>query len=242
MAFIHDPVKPGYKDRLLVSILNETNLRRVLTIMLDEKEFLSPFGIRALSRIHQDQPYTYRVGDQEYQVSYLPGESDSGMFGGNSNWRGPVWMPVNMLIVRGLLQYYLYYGNAFTIECPTGSGKQMNLYEVAEEIGRRLSKIFLKDEQGHRPVHGASRKFQDDPHWRDYPLFYEYFHGDTGAGVGANHQTGWSGAIARIMHLFALSEANKLLDEGKERSTGGTPRKARKKRSAGGTSRTVRKK
>ena len=221
MAFIHDPLKPGHKDRLLVSILNQTNLRRVLTIMLDEKEFLSPFGIRALSRIHQDQPYTYRVGDQEYQVSYLPGESDSGMFGGNSNWRGPVWMPVNMLIIRGLLQYYLYYGNAFTIECPTGSGTQMNLYEVAEEIGRRLSKIFLKDEQGHRPVHGASRKFQDDPHWRDYPLFYEYFHGDTGRGVGASHQTGWSGVIARLMHLFALSEANKLLDEGKERSTGG---------------------
>jgi hypothetical protein len=221
MAFIHDPVKPGYEERLLVSILNETNLRRVLTIMLDEEEFLSPFGIRALSRIHQDQPYSYRVGDQEYQVSYLPGESDSGMFGGNSNWRGPIWMPVNMLIVRGLLQYYLYYGDAFTIECPTGSGTQMNLYEVAEEIGRRLSKIFLKDEQGHRPVHGASRKFQDDPHWRDYPLFYEYFHGDTGRGVGASHQTGWSGVIARLMHLFAFSEANKLLDEGKERSTGG---------------------
>ena len=132
------------------------------------------------------------------------------------------------MIVRGLIQYYLYYGDAFTIECPTGSGTQMNLYEVAEEIGRRLFTIFLKDEQGNRPVHGASRKFQDDPHWKDYPLFYEYFHGDTGRGVGASHQTGWSGAIARIMHLFALSEANKLLDEGKERSTGGTPRKVRK--------------
>lgn len=228
MAFIHDPLKPGYKERLLVSTLNETNLRRVLTIMLDEEEFLSSFGIRSLSRIHQDHPYSYWVGDQEYKVSYLPGESNSGMFGGNSNWRGPIWMPVNMLILRGLLHYYQYYGNAFTIECPTGSGKQMNLYEVAEEIARRLSKIFLKDEQGHRPVHGASRKFQDDPHWRDYPLFYEYFHGDTGAGLGASHQTGWSGAIARIMHLFAFSDANKLLDEGKERSTGGTPRTARK--------------
>ena len=158
MAFIHDPLKPGHKDRLLCSILNETNLRRVLQIMLDEKEFLSPFGIRALSRIHQDHPYIYRVGDQEYRVSYLPGDSDSGMFGGNSNWRGPIWMPVNMLILRALLQYYLYYGNSFTIECPTGSGKQMNLYEVAEEIGRRLSSIFLKDEQGKRPVHGTSHK------------------------------------------------------------------------------------
>jgi hypothetical protein len=226
---LHDPQEPGYKDRLLGSILNETNLRRVLKIMLDEKEFLSPFGIRALSRIHQDHPFTYRVGDQEYRVSYVPGEGDSGMFGGNSNWRGPIWMPVNMLILRALLQYYLYYGNSFTIECPTGSGKQMNLYEVAEEIGRRLFKIFLKDEQGKRPVHGASRKFQKDPHWRDYPLFYEYFHGDTGAGVGASHQTGWSGAITRIMHLFASSDAEKILEGGKEKGMGELPQPVRKR-------------
>jgi hypothetical protein len=217
MAFIHDPLKPGYKERFLGSILNEANLRRVLKIMLDEKEFLSPFGIRALSRIHQEHPYTYRVGDQEHRVSYVPGEGDSGMFGGNSNWRGPIWMPVNMLIVRALLQYYLYYGNSFTIECPTGSGKQMNLYEVAKEIGRRLSAIFLKDEQGKRPVHGTARKFQEDPHWRDYPLFYEYFHGDTGAGVGASHQTGWSGAIARIVHLFASFKAPEMLEQSKEK-------------------------
>ena len=143
-AFIHDPLKPGYQERRLGSVLNEANLRRVLTIMLDEKEFLSPFGIRAVSRIHQDHPYIYRFGDQEYRVTYLPGDSNDGMFGGNSNWRGPVWMPVNMLILRALLQYYLYYGDSFTIECPTGSGKQMNLYEVAEEIGRRLSSIFLQ--------------------------------------------------------------------------------------------------
>jgi len=221
MAFIHDPQKPGYKGRLLGSVLNEANLRRVLKILLDEKEFLSPFGIRALSRVHQDHPFTYRVGDQEYRVSYVPGEGDSGMFGGNSNWRGPIWMPVNMLILRALLQYYLYYGKAFTIECPTGSGKQMNLYEVAEEIGRRLTGIFLKDEQGKRPVHGTSRKFQEDPHWKDYPLFYEYFHGDTGAGVGASHQTGWSGAIARVMHLFASSDARKILEQKKGESAGG---------------------
>jgi hypothetical protein len=214
-AFIHDPLKPGHNGRTLGSILNETNLRRVLEVMLDEKEFLSPFGIRALSRVHHDHPYTYRVGDQEFRVSYLPGDSDNGMFGGNSNWRGPIWMPVNMLILRALLQYYLYYGNSFTIECPTGSGNQMNLYEVADEIGRRLSSIFLKDEQAERPVHGAARKFQDDPHWNAYPLFYEYFHGDTGAGIGASHQTGWSGAIARIMQLFASSDVQELLERGK---------------------------
>ena len=220
MAFIHDPLKPGYKGRSLGSILNETNLRRVLKIMLDEKEFLSPFGIRALSRIHRDHPYTYRIGDQEYGVSYVPGEGDSGMFGGNSNWRGPIWMPVNMLILRALLQYYLYYGNSFTIECPTGSGNRMNLHEVAAEIGRRLTAIFLKDEQGKRPVHGTTRKFQEDPHWREYPLFYEYFHGDTGEGVGASHQTGWSGVIARIMHLFASFEANAILEGGKDAAMG----------------------
>jgi hypothetical protein len=219
-AFIHSPQKPGVNDRRLGSILNETNLRRVLSIMLDEKEFLSPFGIRALSRIHQDHPFTYRVGDQEYRVSYLPGESDNNMFGGNSNWRGPIWMPVNMLILRALLQYYLYFGESFTIECPTGSGKQMNLYQVAEEIGRRLTAIFLKDEQGNRPVHGAARKFQEDPHWKDYPLFYEYFHGDSGVGVGASHQTGWSGAIARIMHLFATTDAQMVLEQGKAKTVG----------------------
>jgi hypothetical protein len=229
MAFIHDPLKRGCKERLLGSVLNEANLRRVLKILLDEKEFLSPFGIRAVSRFHQEHPYTYRVGDQEYRVSYLPGDSDNGMFGGNSNWRGPIWMPVNMLILRALLQYYLYYGNSFTVECPTGSGKQMNLYEVAEEIGRRLFNIFLKDEQGKRPVHGASRKFQEDPHWRDYPLFYEYFHGDTGAGVGASHQTGWSGAIARIMHLFAFSDAKTLLETKKDKSVRGTFQRGRKR-------------
>ena len=228
-AFIHDPMKPGSQDRLLLSILNETNLRRVLKVMLDENEFLSPFGIRALSRIHRDHPYTYRVGDHELRVSYVPGEGDSGMFGGNSNWRGPVWMPVNMLILRALLQYYWYYGNSFTIECPTGSGRQMNLYEVAQEIGRRLTSIFLKDGQGQRPVHGTSKKFQEDPHWKDYPLFYEYFHGDTGAGVGASHQTGWTGAIARIMHLFATTDAQMLLDQGKAKTMAGKPKSGGKK-------------
>jgi glycogen debranching enzyme len=224
MTFIHDPQKPGHDGRLLGSILNETNLRRVLTAMLDEKEFLGPFGIRALSRVHGEEPYVYRAGDREYRVGYLPGDSDSGMFGGNSNWRGPVWMPVNMLILRALLQYYQYYGDSFTVECPTGSGKKMNLYQVAADIGRRLSNVFLRDERGERPVHGAARKFQDDPLWRDYPLFYEYYHGDTGAGIGASHQTGWSGAIARIMHVFAATDARTFLEQGKDKLAGEAPR------------------
>jgi mannosylglycerate hydrolase MGH1-like protein len=148
-------------------------------------------------------------------VSYLPAESDTGMFGGNSNWRGPIWMPVNCLIIRALLNYHAYYGNDFTVECPTGSGRQMNMYQVAEEITRRLTAIFLRNKEGRRPVHGGTRKFQEDPHWRDYPLFYEYFHGDNGAGLGASHQTGWTGIVARGMHLFATSTAEQVLELGK---------------------------
>jgi len=201
--FIHDPVARGHEGRLLASVLSESKLRRVLQVMLDEREFLSPYGIRSISRHHDQHPYVFHTGGQEYRVSYLPAESDSGMFGGNSNWRGPIWMPVNALIVRALLQYYMYFGDRFTIECPTGSGRQMTLYQVADEITRRLSSIFLRDEHGRRPVHGAAAKFQEDPAWRDLVLFYEYFHGDNGAGVGASHQTGWTGVVARLMHLFA---------------------------------------
>ena len=213
-AFIHDPSKLGYAGRRLAAILDETRLRRVLVTMLDEQEFLSPYGIRALSRYHAEHPFIFHVGDQEYRVSYLPAESDTGMFGGNSNWRGPIWMPVNALIIRGLLQYYAYYGNDFTIECPTGSGRHLNLYQVAEEIARRLTRIFLRDDQGRRPVYGGTRKFQEDPHWRDYLSFYEYFHGDNGAGLGASHQTGWTGVIARGMHLFATASAEQVLELG----------------------------
>jgi hypothetical protein len=218
-AFIHDPAKVGVAGRRLASILDETKLRRVLATMLDEKEFLSPYGIRALSRHHADHPYVFRVGWQEYGVSYLPAESDSGMFGGNSNWRGPIWMPVNALIIRALLQYYMYYGDAFTIECPTGSGRHMTLYQVAGELARRLSSIFLRDQHGRRPVYGGTEAFQDDPHWRDLVLFYEYFHGDNGAGLGASHQTGWTGIIARIMHVFATIPAEQVLSLGKEAAT-----------------------
>jgi hypothetical protein len=206
-AAIHDPMKVGVAGRHLASILDETRLRRVLAKMLDENEFLSPFGIRSLSRYHAEHPYVMHVGGNEYRVSYLPAESDTGMFGGNSNWRGPIWMPVNALIIRALLNYFAYYGSDFTVECPTGSGRHMNLYQVAEEIGRRLGNIFLKDQDGRRPVFGGSEKFQRDPHWRDCVLFYEYFHGDNGAGLGASHQTGWTGIIARIMHLFSTVQA-----------------------------------
>jgi hypothetical protein len=214
-ASIHDPGKVGHDGRKIASVLDETKLRRVLTSLLDENEFLSPYGIRSLCRCHADNPFVFNVGSQEYRVSYLPAESDSGMFGGNSNWRGPIWMPVNALIIRALLMYYAYYGNNFTIECPTGSGRQMNLYQVAEEISRRLASIFLRDKSGRRPVYGGTEKFQNDPHWRDHLLFYEYFHGDNGAGLGASHQTGWTGVVARTMHLFATTTAEQVLELGK---------------------------
>jgi hypothetical protein len=215
-AFIHDPAKLGHADRQLASVLDETKLRRILAKMLDENEFLSPYGIRSLSRYHAEHPYVFVAGEREYRVSYLPAESDTGMFGGNSNWRGPVWMPVNALIVRALLQYYTYYGNDFTVECPTGSGRRMNLYQVAQELTSRLARLFLRDGKGLRPVYGKTRKFQEDPHWRDLILFYEYFHGDNGAGLGASHQTGWTGTIARAMHLFASTSAEQILAQGKQ--------------------------
>jgi hypothetical protein len=213
-TFIHDPNKVGASGRRLGAILDETKLRRVLAKMLDENEFLSPYGIRALSRFHAEHPYVFNVNGQEYRVPYVPGESDTGMFGGNSNWRGPIWVPVNALIIRALLQYYSYYGNKFTVECPTGSGQQRNLYEIAEEISRRLSRIFMKGQDGKRPVNGGERKLQEDPFWRDYIQFYEYFQGDDGAGLGASHQTGWTGVIARAMHLFATTSAEQILEGG----------------------------
>jgi hypothetical protein len=214
-AEMHDPRKLGVAGRRLGSVLDETKLRRVLARMLDEREFLSSYGIRSLSRHHAEHPYVFQAGGRDYRVAYLPAESDTGMFGGNSNWRGPIWMPVNALIVRALLQYYLYYGNGFTVECPTGSGRQMNMYQVAEEIARRLASLFVKGPDGRRPVYGGTRKFQEDPHWRDCLLFYEYFHGDNGAGLGASHQTGWTGIIARIMHLFASLTPEQTLEGGK---------------------------
>jgi hypothetical protein len=197
-----------------MALVNEVRLRRILARMLDEQEFLSPFGIRSLSRYHLDHPYVFNVHGQDYRVSYLPAESDTGMFGGNSNWRGPIWMPVNALLIRALVQYYLYYGDSFKVECPTGSGKWMNLFEVSKELEARLARIFLRDAQGSRPVYGGAEKFQKDPHWRDYILFYEYFQGDNGAGLGASHQTGWTGLISRLMQLYGALDPQKLLEAG----------------------------
>jgi hypothetical protein len=193
----------GYGGRRMAAVCNTEKTRRILAYMLDENEFLSPFGVRSLSRYHRDHPFALSVDGRDYSVSYLPAESNNGMFGGNSNWRGPIWMPVNVLLLRGLLVMYTFYGDDFKVECPTGSGTYMTLFEVANEVGSRLSSIFLRDANGRRPVFGGSRKFQGDPHWRDYLLFYEYFHGDNGAGLGASHQTGWTGVIARVIDMFA---------------------------------------
>ncbi len=183
--------------------------------MLDENEFLSPYGIRALSRYHLEHPYVFNVHGEEFRVQYLPAESDSGLFGGNSNWRGPVWMPVNTLIIRALLQFYLYYGDSFRIECPTGSGRMMNLFEVSRDIAQRLTRIFLRDPTGRRPVYGGTEKFQTDLHWMDLILFYEFFHGDNGAGLGASHQTGWTGLVAKLIDLFGRMDPVKTLAAGK---------------------------
>jgi hypothetical protein len=209
------PEHRGVADRGIFALVNGERLRRILTRMLDENEFLSPYGIRALSRYHLEHPYVLNVHGEEFRVGYLPAESDTGMFGGNSNWRGPIWMPVNVVIVRALLQYYLYYGNNFKIECPTGSGKMMNLFEVSKEIVDRLTRIFLRDEEGRRPVYGGAEKFQSDPHWRDHLLFYEYFHGDNGAGLGASHQTGWTGLVAKLIQIYGYFDPQRLLEAGK---------------------------
>jgi len=206
----------GVAERGIMALVNPERLRRILTKMLDENEFLSPYGIRALSKFHEQHPFVFHVQGQEYRVDYLPGESDSGMFGGNSNWRGPIWMPVNVMIIRALLNFYLYYGDNFKIECPTGSGKLMNLFEVSKEISDRLTRIFLQDENGRRPVYGGTEKFQTDPHWRDHILFYEYFHGDNGAGLGASHQTGWTGLVAKLIQLYGLLDPKRVLEMGKK--------------------------
>ncbi len=208
----------GYKGRRLLSILNKAKLERVLGYMLDENEFLGPYGIRSLSRYHLDHPFSFFVADREYKVQYIPAESDSGMFGGNSNWRGPVWIPVNLLILRALLHLYGFFGDDFKVQCPSGSGQYMTLFEVANEIERRLTATFLRDASGRRPVYGGTKKFQEDPHWRDLILFYEYFHGDNGAGLGANHQTGWTGTVALMLDIFGRVDAKTVLETQVERT------------------------
>jgi hypothetical protein len=202
-------------ERGIFAMVTPQRLRRILSKMLDENEFLGPYGIRSLSKFHEQHPYVFHVHGQEYRVDYLPGESNTGMFGGNSNWRGPVRMPVNALLIRALLNFYLYYGDNFKIECPTGSGRMMNLFEVAKEISDRLTRIFLRDDHGRRAVYGGAEKFQTDPHWRDHILFYEYFHGDNGAGLGASHQTGWTGLVAKLIQLFGSLDAQNALEAGK---------------------------
>jgi Mannosylglycerate hydrolase MGH1-like glycoside hydrolase domain len=213
LANIADPLAPGVHGRRLLSLVNEDKLRRILARMLDEERFLGPHGIRSISRWHLAHPYTLDVAGVRHEVRYEPAESASGIFGGNSNWRGPVWFPVNLLLIRALIQHYRYYGDDLKVECPTGSGTMMTLFEVSQELSRRLIGTFLRDSAGHRPVYGATKLFQADPHWRDHILFYEYFHGDNGAGLGASHQTGWTGLVARLIQATGQFDAAVVLND-----------------------------
>jgi hypothetical protein len=212
-AVLTVPLEVGAGGSRILSLVNPEKLRRMLEYMLDETEFLSPYGIRSLSRHHAEHPYSFESGGQEYRVGYVPGDSDSGMFGGNSNWRGPIWMPMQLMLIRALVNQYAHLGNKYTVECPVGSGRRLNLLEVSQEIARRLSRLFVRDHEGRRPAHGDHQRWRDE-HWRDHVLFYEYFHGDTGAGVGASHQTGWTGVIAFLMHGLTAVDADKVLEKG----------------------------
>jgi hypothetical protein len=194
----------GVNGRRILTLMNEGKLRRVLHRMLDPNEFLSDYGIRSISKSYEGKPFVFAYTGGQNSVEYLPAESNTGMFGGNSNWRGPIWMPVNALILRALYQFYQFYGDDFKIECPTGSGTMMTLFEVAVEINQRLSNIFLRDKKGRRAVYGGMDRFQNDPYWKDLIQFHEYFHGENGAGLGASHQTGWTGVIAYLMKIAAL--------------------------------------
>ena len=189
----------------LLAIPSRERLERILKYMLDEREFLAPGGIRSLSQIHREHPYVFFAEGREFRVDYVPAESDTGLFGGNSNWRGPIWFPMNYLLVEALERYHRFYGDSFKVECPTGSGRLMNLQEVAREIASRLARIFLPDDSGRRPCHGRDRRFAEDPHWQDLVLFHEYFCGDTGRGVGASHQTGWTALAVRFVEDLARS-------------------------------------
>jgi hypothetical protein len=191
--------EPGLGERRLLSLLRGHRMKRLLARMLDETEFLSDYGVRAVSKYHEANPYVFDCVGVTLSVKYLPAESDSGVFGGNSNWRGPIWFPVNYLLIESLQKFHHYYGDDFKIECPTGSGNFVTIEQVAEELSRRLTRIFLRDEQGRRPVFGDQPKLQNDPNFRDHVLFYEYFHGDSGRGLGASHQTGWTGVLAKLL-------------------------------------------
>jgi hypothetical protein len=198
---------PGVGGRRLMAVADRQRLERVLTVMLDEREFLSPYGIRSLSRIHAAHPYTVYVNGTHHHVSYEPAESQGQAFGGNSNWRGPVWFPLNYLIIEALQRFHHYYGDDFTVECPTGSGHRLTLLEVAAELSRRLTRLFLRRPDGTRPMYGTTSAYQRDPHWHDLILFHEYFHGDTGAGLGASHQTGWTALVAKLLQQTGIGGA-----------------------------------
>jgi len=189
----------GTHAHRLLAIPSRERLLRVLRYLLDENEFLSPYGIRSLSRYHQAHPFVCELAGSGYRVSYVAGESDSGLFGGNSNWRGPIWFPINYLLIEALERYGHFYGDELQVECPVGSGQKRTLKEAAREIGRRLLSIFIPDEKGWRPWHGEQSFYRQDPHWRDLSCFYEYFHGDTGQGLGASHQTGWTALVTRLL-------------------------------------------
>jgi len=197
---------PGVGARRLLAIVSRDKLRIICQKILDESEFFGDYGIRALSRFHADNPYIFNVNGSQFMVNYEAAESSSGLFGGNSNWRGPVWLPVNFLLIESLQKFHYYLGDDFQVECPTGSGKMMTLWEVSAELSQRLIKIFLRNDSGKRPVYGGTEKFQTDPNWRDLMLFYEYFHGDNGAGIGASHQTGWTGLVAKLIQQFGEYE------------------------------------
>jgi Mannosylglycerate hydrolase MGH1-like glycoside hydrolase domain/Glycosyl hydrolase family 63 C-terminal domain len=201
----------GRQERRLLSIVSADQLRAVLRTMLDEREFLSPYGIRALSRVHKDHPYVLHVNGEEHRVDYEPAESSTGHFGGNSNWRGPIWFPVNFLLIESLQKFHHYFGDDFQVECPTGSGRMMTLWQVAAELSRRLSGIFLRGDDGRRPVFGDVDRFQHDPHWRDLVLFYEYFNGDDGSAVGASHQTGWTGLVAKLLKQSGEPDTRRVI-------------------------------
>ena len=183
----------------MLSLLRGHRMKKILQKMLDENEFLGDYGIRAVSKFHEKHPYEFWVEGKKFSVEYAPGESNSGLFGGNSNWRGPIWMPVNFLIIESLQRFHFYYGDDFKLECPTGSGNMLSLNEIADVLSKRLANLFLRNEEGKRPVFGTCDKMQNDEHFKNNLLFFEYFHGDTGRGVGASHQTGWTGLIARLL-------------------------------------------
>jgi hypothetical protein len=208
------PEHLGVADRGILSLVNPIRLKRILEKLFDENEFLSPYGIRSVSRYHAEHPYIFKVHGDQYKINYLAGEPDSAMFGGNNNWRGPIWLPINVVIIRALLNFYLYYGDSFKVEFPTGSHHLMNLFDISKNLAHRLTGIFLLNDQGARPVYGSRTKFRD-AYWRDYVSFFEYFDGDTGAGLGASHQTGWTGLVAALIQLFGNLDSKTLLETGK---------------------------